>query len=361
MAINRPNIWKLQADRDVGGLEKALQYTDVEIRKRAAAALRVIGTAPAIVALERALINEPNPQVRDHIDVALSYFSQGAIIQDFIKTKNVTGLVDMLQSPRQQEVMQAIQALGEIGDRTATEGLVIVFRNALLSDDLRLAAAESLLKLENAPAVIALLGALQKENWQSRHNAVIVLGQLKATWATKPLIEALNDNHAKVRKSAAWALRQLKTIEANQALAEFQQLEKRMKTAPLQNPTKPRPGSDKLGKRDKNTQQAVEIGNASQNDATHPRPPAGWKEAIRTYQLEKPEATPEAEKSEAKGESDALSPALAAAEAALAQLSPSGEALFNEDEDKAEQSPSTSSVMKPPSNSDTDNLNSAKG
>lgn len=355
MANNRPNIWKLQADRDVAGLEKALQYTDVEVRKRAAAALRVIGTASAIVALERALINETNPQVRDHIDVALSYFSQGAIIQDFIKTKNVTGLVDMLQSPRQQEVMQAIQALGEIGDRTATEGLVMVFRNALLNDDLRLAAAESLLKLENAPAVIALLGALQKENWQSRHNAVIVLGQLKATWATKPLIEALNDNHAKVRKSAAWALRQLKTAEANQALAEFQQLEKRMKTAPLQSPTKPRPGSDRLGKRDTNAHTAVEVGTASQSDATHPRPPAGWKEAIHTYKMEKPTGKSEADTP------DALSPALAAAEAALAQLSPSGESLFGEQEENSDQATTKPTTSHPPKKSDSEGLNPTKG
>ena len=353
MASNRPNIWKLQADRDVAGLEEALQYDDVEIRKRAAAALRVIGTAAAIVVLERALIAEQNVQVREHIDVSLSYFSQGVLIQEFIKTKNVSGLVEMLHSPRQQEVMQAIQALGDIGDRTATEGLVIVFRNALIHDDVRLAAAEALLKLENAPAVIALLGALQKDNWQSRHNAVIVLGQLKATWATKPLIEALNDAHSKVRKSAAWALRQINTNEATQALTEYQQLEKRMKTAPLQNPTRSKTGQ--LSKQDTQTHTAVEIGTADQTDVTHARPPAGWKEAIKSYQMEKP-ATP-AVTPQATEDDASLSPALAAAEAALAQLSPSGETLFADNEDVAEQP----APPAPPKSADTDTINPTKG
>lgn len=351
MASNRPNIWKLQADRDVSGLQNALQYPEPELRKRAAAALRVIGTAPAIVALERALIREENVQVREHIDVALSYFSRGTIIQEFIKMKNVAGLVEMLHSPRQQEVMQAIQALGDIGDRIATEGLVIVFRNPLLADDIRLAAAEALLKLENAPAVIALLGALQKDNWQSRHNAVIVLGQLKATWATKPLINALNDSHAKVRKSAAWALRQINTSETQQALAEYQQLETRMKTAPLSNAVSRTP-TGSLRKPDTEPHTTVEIGTANQADATHPNPPSGWKEAIQSRQTNQTQLDKSAKSGEATGE---LTPALAAAEAALDQLSPLGESLFDENETSNKTATQT---MHPP---DTDTLNPSKG
>jgi HEAT repeat protein len=314
MSSARPNIWKLQANRDVDGLIEALQYHDPEIRKRAAAALRVIGTTKAVFALERALATEANPYVREHLTNALSFFSQGSLIDTFIATHNITGLIEMLNSPRKDEIVKAITALGDLGDRTATEGLVMVFRNALYDDDIRLAAAEALIKLENAPAVVTLLGALKKANWQVRHNAVIVLGQLKASWATKPLAKALHDPHARVRKSAAWALKQINTTESLRQLHDYENAEARLKTTPLEGILDHTLRVDNFPTRPNRPDSQVVAGVANQEDITQIRPPRGWKEAIQA-------ALEEAE--------DDLSPAMAAAEAALAQLSPHGETLFD--------------------------------
>src|SRR5690606_8239132 len=96
------------------------------------------------------------------------------------KTKSREDWVRQLSSPDAEVVIQAAQSLGDLGDQLATESLVIVFRNALLRDDVRLAAAQALLKLKSAPAVVTLLAGLVKDNWRIRHNSATVLGQVKA-------------------------------------------------------------------------------------------------------------------------------------------------------------------------------------
>lgn len=312
----RPNIWKLQAERDIDGLIEALQYSDPDIRKRAAAALRVIGTTRATFALDRALRDEKNPYVREHISSALAYLRHDNLIEDLFINKNVSGLIEMLNSPRTDDVLHAIEALGNLGDRSATEGLVMVFRNGLVSDDVRLAAAQALLKLESAPAVVTLLAALGKNEWQVRRNAVTVLGQLKATWATTPIAKALRDPHAKVRKSAEYALKQINTPDAQEVLQRYYQEDKIHQTSPLpdvlsqQFEVKMNAGvavqKEVVGSADTTAMTLV----SSQN----------LRDALQERQ------------SIMKGRDEDLSPALAAAEAALAQLSPDGEFIFDEDE-----------------------------
>lgn len=335
----RPNIWKLQAERDIDGLIKALQYQDPDIRKRAAAALRVFGSTKAVFALERAFEEEKNPYVREHINSALTYVRHDDLLDDLIKNENVPGLVEMLNSPRTSEVKRAIEALGRIGDRTATEGLVMVFRNALMADELRLAAAEALLKLESAPAVVTLLAALRKDDWQVRRNAVTVLGQLKATWATTPIVLMLNDAHAKVRKSAEYALSQMNTSDAREALQKYRRDNALHQTAPL--PDIVNQQYD-LPATQKSTAKSETVGQADQETATLVSAPTGLREKLR-----------EEMKARKQKDEDELSPALAAAEAALAQISPEGQLLFDENDS---QSPSDNEKDEPvttdPSDSD---------
>src|SRR5258706_15088257 len=131
-----------------------------------------------------------------------------------VKNKDIRGLSKMLTSPKNEDIITACRALGKIGDRRAVESLVTVFRSPLLPSNVRLAAAEALLELESAPAVVTLLGALRRDNWQVRRNAAAVLGQLQAAWATDPLIKALDDQNVTVRRTAAAALRRINTPEA---------------------------------------------------------------------------------------------------------------------------------------------------
>ncbi|MBI5931472.1 MAG: HEAT repeat domain-containing protein [Chloroflexi bacterium] len=332
----RPNIWKLQAEKDIKGLIAALQHLDPDIRKRSAAALRVLGNPEAVFALARALERERNPDVRDHLAAAIEYLDQDTLVESLIENQNVPGLIEMLASPRIEDVIRAARALGQIGDQRATEPLVTVFRNPVVADEVRLASAEALLELKSAPAVVTLLAALRKNNWRVRHNAAAVLGQLNATWATGPLIKCLEDEHAWVRNTAADSLGRFNNPRALKAVSEYRSKQEQGKTAPL--PEKD--GGEEETMPAMSTVEAVldateapsglmgrlaGVGSASEKDDTVVRMPAIKLENLQTNMDDKGEA-----------EEETLSPALAAAEAALNQLSmeasPGGGSLFDEED-----------------------------
>jgi hypothetical protein len=231
-----PNIWQLQSQGDVDALIEALRHSEATVRKGAAAALRAISAWQAVPALQAALAAEQDWQAHAAIAAALQYLNRGVHIEHLIQNKDIQGLAKMLVSPNLEDVKTACRALAEVGNRQAVEPLVILFRNPLMPNAARLAAAEALLKLESAPAVVTLLGALRRDNWQVRRNAAAVLGQLQAGWATDALIAALNDPHQAVQRTAAAALRRIGSPEAIQAANAYDELQKHVGTQPLTAP-----------------------------------------------------------------------------------------------------------------------------
>jgi hypothetical protein len=228
-----PNIWQMQTSGDVESLTTALRHADPGVRQRAAAALRTLGAWHVVPALENALAIENDWKAHAAISAAIAYLGRDVHIEQMIKNKDVKGLSKMLVSPRLEDVITAAEALGNIGDRTATEALIIVFRNPFAPSKARLAAAEALLKLESAPAVVTLLRALRRDDWAVRRNAAAVLGQLQATWAVEPLIAALKDAVPIVRKTAEAALRRMDVAEAADALRRYEEESKAGGTKPL--------------------------------------------------------------------------------------------------------------------------------
>jgi HEAT repeat protein len=218
VANTRSNIWQLQARRDVDGLVAALQDADPEVRRRAANALRTIEATQAVPALKIALRNESDSQVKLDVSAALHLLDQHTDVTGLTNMRDIDGLIRVLKSRNVDNAVAAAQALGQLGDRMAVEPLVIVFQNASSPPRVRLAAAQALLELKSAPAVVTLLGALQRDSWQVRRNAAAVLGQIQASWAVEPLIAALNDSHPIVRRTAAAALRRIATPDAIAAL-----------------------------------------------------------------------------------------------------------------------------------------------
>lgn len=218
VANARPNIWQLQSRRDIHGLIEALQYQDPEVRKRAAIALRTLDVLQAVPALKAALHRETDPQTRHSLAVALHELDHRTDVEGLIRANDMQGLVKALKSRHPENVIAAARALGRLNDRMAVEPLVILFHNAASPPAVRLAAAEALLELKSAPAVVTLLGALRRDSWQVRRNAAAVLGQIQATWAVAPLVTALDDPHPVVRRTAAAALRRIGTSDAIAAL-----------------------------------------------------------------------------------------------------------------------------------------------
>lgn len=237
MPTPAPNIWQLQLKGDVEGLTTALHHSDSGTRRGAAAALRALGAWQAVPALQAALSQEHDWQAYAAISAALQYLDHDIHIETLVKNRDVRGLSKMLNSSKLEEVLTACDALASIGDRQAVEPLIMVFRNPMLPNKARLVAAEALLKLEGAPAVVTLLGALRRDDWQVRRNAAAVLGQLQAGWATEPLIRALSDANQTVARTAAAALRRIGTPEAITAALAF---EERMRKIATQSTVKPK-------------------------------------------------------------------------------------------------------------------------
>jgi HEAT repeat protein len=207
----------------------ALRHNDSGVRRGAAAALRALGAWQAVPALEAALAVENEWQAHAAIAAAIQYLDRDIHIETMVKNRDVRGLCKMLNSTKAEDLIVACDALGEIGDRQAVEPLVMVFRNPMLSNKVRLAAADALLKLESAPAVVTLLGALRRsDNWQVRRNAAAVLGQLGASWTTDALIKALEDENQFVQRTAAAALRRFGTPEAIQAAVSFEAAQRKI-------------------------------------------------------------------------------------------------------------------------------------
>jgi HEAT repeat protein len=215
-----PNIWQLQSRGDIDGLISALHHADAGSRRGAAAALRALGAWHAVPALQAALAIESDWQVYAAISAAIQYLDRDIHIELMLKNHDVKGLIKMLGSNKPEEVITACEALGQIGDRQGAEALVIVFRNSMLPNKVRLAAAEALLKLNSAPAIVTLLAALRRDDWRVRQNAAMILGQLGAMWATSALIKALEDSHPVVRKAAVDSLRRFGSPEALDAIQQ---------------------------------------------------------------------------------------------------------------------------------------------
>ena len=122
----------MQSQGDIEGLIAALQNSEPAIRKDAAAALRAIGAWQAVPALKAALAVEQDWQAHAALAAALQYLDHDIHIETMIKNRDVDGLSKMLSSANVDDILQACDALASLGDRRATEPLIMVFRNPLL-------------------------------------------------------------------------------------------------------------------------------------------------------------------------------------------------------------------------------------
>jgi hypothetical protein len=227
----KPDIWQLQSQFNIQGLVRALGNEDKNIRKRAAAALRTMGAKEALAALRVAFTAEEDTNTRMIIATAIETLSvdNKEVTDDKpqrIATSKLSGsslverLVERLHSDKPEIIAKTAQQLGDLGDKTAVEPLILLFNDHTKTIQVRLSVAEALLKLEAAPVEVALLGNLRHADWHIRRNGAAILGQLRAEWAIQPLARALNDAHPIVRRTARAALKHIGTPESRKALAQ---------------------------------------------------------------------------------------------------------------------------------------------
>jgi HEAT repeat protein len=117
--------------------------------------------------------------------------------------RSVELLVKALRDPHEDVRRQAAGALGELRDPRSTLPLVHALSDP--KEPVRQAAEAALLAI-GPPVVEPLAAALSKGTTQSRAESARLLGKIAHPSAVKPLIRALNDRDAFVRKSAGMAL-----------------------------------------------------------------------------------------------------------------------------------------------------------
>jgi HEAT repeat protein len=213
-----PDVYTLKKKKNVSGLIKALGYLkDATIRRDAAEALRELKDPRAQPALLAAL-NDADQRVRNAALGALAQLGDQQAVEPLIAvmeqrdtdTRSVAALAlgtlstHLAGSPANQRILLVLVAL--LRDETAKV-------------EARIAAAESL-GLFGAPAVEALIAALQSANPHLRKAAAEALGVVGAP-AVEALLPAVQSADPFLRKAAAEALGTIGDERAVPALLEF--------------------------------------------------------------------------------------------------------------------------------------------
>lgn len=302
----RPDIWRLQAKFDTQGLVDALTNEDAGIRKRAAAALRALGAVESIPDLKRALDNEQDPDTRANLVAALAALeadTQPAEDDppseddepDSDGVERVEQLVAKLGDDDETVVLDAVNKLADLGNKQAVDSLVVLFNETGAPSQIRLAAAEALLKLESAPVEVALLGALHSDKWRVRRNGAAILGQLRAAWAVQPLATALKDKSEVVQRTARAALQHINTDEALAALGQTRPIkpkasDNKKATRPIQKdpPPNKQPDADKQPSSDAQTESKSKPGPQDAQTLPAVRPDSPTRPARPTQKLSWP-------------------------------------------------------------------------
>lgn len=120
------------------------------------------------------------------------------------REKSVDELLLELQSDSFEDKSDAVEKLGELGDKKAVEPLI-----RLLQDDnssVRSYAAEALGRIGDARAIDPLINILHNDDGYLRGHVIEALGSLKARKSTDLLISLLIDEDYYIRKKAIIAL-----------------------------------------------------------------------------------------------------------------------------------------------------------
>lgn len=198
MRFFKPNVAKMQANRDVDGLCKALQDTSETVRNDAAEALGKIGDVRAVEPLIIALKSYCKSwlecwRIRQSAADALVKLGSAA----------VEPLISALKDSDVDVRQRAASALEKIADARAVEPFIIALKD--IDTDVRRCAASALEKIGDARAVESLIGALKDSDSDCYTLAISGLVKLGGI-AVEQLIIALKDSDAKVRYRAAFVL-----------------------------------------------------------------------------------------------------------------------------------------------------------
>ncbi len=210
LGLEKPDIKKMERNKDIKGLMKALTFeNDESIRRDAAFALGKISDSSTDVisgsdtsageSTIKQLITSLN---NESIDVRKN--ATGALIK--IGEPAVEMIIDALEDENWRVRWHSAEILGELKDDRAVKPLI-----KALNDENNGVRSNSIIALSEIgePAVEVLINVLKDDNWRVRLHSAEILGEIKDDRAVKPLKEALNDDNNDVRRAAYTAIERI--------------------------------------------------------------------------------------------------------------------------------------------------------
>lgn len=214
----RPDVTKLEADRDVPGLVKALQYQDDEVRLRAIAALSNVSSADACPDLISCL-KDNNEKIRGACVTTLVAMGESALPllfnamgdQSWLVRKGAADALTRLRwSPDDDEIKVCfLFAQGSWDELAGFKKKAIPYLVEGLRDEnagIRKGAARALGSIGDPDGFEPLTRALSDPDPDVRGPAALALGELRDPRAIPFLINLFYDANATIRNEAADAL-----------------------------------------------------------------------------------------------------------------------------------------------------------
>lgn len=214
----KPDIRKLETDRDVDGLIRALQYQDAEVRLGAARALSNFCSDDACPGLI-ACLKDDDENVRDASIIALVAMGENAIPVLFnamgdqswlVRRGSTLALTKLRYSPDDDEIKVCfLFAQGAWEELTGFKKKAIPYLIEGLKDEnagIRKGAAQALGTIGDPDGFEPLTRAITDPVIEVRAPAALALGELKDPRAIPFLINLFYDGNAGIRNAAADAL-----------------------------------------------------------------------------------------------------------------------------------------------------------
>ncbi len=217
LGLKKPDIKRMESERDIEGLTRLLKYDyDESVRRDAAFAIGKI-TGPH---------TDPESEIED-TDLTVEQSVEKLMISlksdDLKLQKNgVRELVD-IGKPALKPVIKALddekwrvrwyaaEILGEIGDKSAVNPLIKTFNDE--NSGVRSNCTIALVEI-GEESVKPLIKALKNDNWQVRWHAAEALGGIGDENAVDSLAKSLDDENPLVKKTAATSLGNIGNVNA---------------------------------------------------------------------------------------------------------------------------------------------------
>jgi HEAT repeat protein len=195
--MDKPDVDKMMAKKDIKGLIKALKYRESDVQKLAALYLGEIRDSRAVEHLIKAL-KDKDKSMRQWAAVGLGGIKDERVVEPLIQ-----GLKDKAWDVR----LQVKKALDKLGwkPRDDTERAYYIIATPWDRWDELARLGKSIVEI--------LIDALKDEYDLVRMKAAIALGEIKVASAVEPLTQALRDESNAVQKAAKEALEKIMTKE----------------------------------------------------------------------------------------------------------------------------------------------------